>query len=131
MPEKTEISTAAALPAPLSEIFRHIVDRAGAKMVYGDPVTAAGRTIVPVAKIRYGFGSGSGKREDGQRHGGGGGGGLVAKPVGVVEITESATRFLRFAPGWMPLAAVAIGVALGYLLAPRTVQVKVDKTGRA
>ena len=70
----------------LEEVFKSIVDHAGTKTVFGEPVTLEGKTILPVAKVRYGFGGGSG-RKGGEQHGGGGGGGLVAKPVGVVEIT--------------------------------------------
>jgi len=47
-----------------------------------------------------------------------------------VEVTESGTRFIRIGPDWMPLAAVAIGLILGYLFTPKTVQVRVEKPGR-
>ena len=32
------------------------------KSVYGEPITANGKTIIPVARIAYGFGGGSGKK---------------------------------------------------------------------
>ena len=104
---------------PFSDVFKAIVDRAGAKTVYGDPVSAAGKTILPVAKIRYGFGGGGGGRPDAQQHGGGAGGGMVAKPVGVVEITESETRFIPIRSGWALLAAIALGLCVGLLAVPR------------
>jgi uncharacterized spore protein YtfJ len=103
----------------LEEVFRSIVDHAGAKMVFGEPVSAGGRTIVPVAKIRYGFGAGSGAKASGEQHGGGGGGGLVAKPVGVIEVSESGTRFIPFSTPWEFLAAVAAGALLAFLAVPR------------
>jgi len=119
MQETLETPTAMEGQMPFNEVFKAIVDRAGAKTVYGDPVSAAGKTILPVAKIRYGFGGGGGRRPDAQQHGGGGGGGMVAKPVGVVEITESETRFIPIRSGWSLLAAVALGVCVGLLAIPR------------
>lgn len=99
-------------------------------MVYGEPVSVGGKTILPVASIRYGFGGGSGARENSGQHGGGGGGGLVAIPIGVVEITEAETRFLPITSNWMLLAAVGLGVALGFLIVPRRVEVRVEKRRR-
>ena len=91
---------------------------ANVKKVYGDPITVEGRTIIPVASIRYGFGAGSGgsrKSQDGD--GGGGGGGLHAVPVGVLEMTGDRTRFLHFTP-WKPIAISAVaGFVLGVLVA--------------
>jgi len=103
----------------LDEIVRSVVDHAGAKMVFGEPVTVEGKTILPVAKVRYGFGGGAGRKRDGEQQGGGGGGGLVAKPVGLVEITESETRFIRIAPNWNQITAVLAGVFLARLLFPK------------
>jgi uncharacterized spore protein YtfJ len=104
---------------PFKEIFDAIVERAGAKIVYGEPVSAEGKTILPIAKIRFGFGGGTGRRRDNPQHGGGGGGGLVAQPVGVVEITQSQTRFIPIQSGWTFLAAIALGVGVGLLALPR------------
>lgn len=103
----------------LDEVFRSIVDHAGTKVVFGDPIHVEGKTILPVAKVRYGFGGGSGHKRDGEQQGGGGGGGLVAKPVGVVEITASQTRFIPITSSWNLIAAVALGVGLGLLVVPK------------
>lgn len=54
----------------------------GVRTIFGDPVSAEGRTIIPVARVAYGFGGGggSGKRPgqspdvNGEGAGGGGGG---------------------------------------------------------
>jgi len=100
---------------PFEEVFRSIIEHAGAKTVYGEPISAKGKTIVPVAKVRYGFGGGSG-RKDKENHGGGGGGGLVANPLGVVEVTESDTRFIPITSNWPLVGAIALGVAFGLLL---------------
>ncbi len=85
-----------------------------AKSVFGEPVTSGDRTVIPVASIRYGFGVGGGEKDAG-KNGGGGGGGLVARPIGVVEITPEGTRFLPI--GDMRTAALAAlaAFAAGYV----------------
>ena len=95
-------------------VFQSIVDHAGARLVYGEPVSTGQKTVIPVAKIRYGFGGGSGGQANTDRFGGGGGGGLVANPIGVIEITPTGTRFLPLSSPWTVLAAVAVGVCLGW-----------------
>jgi uncharacterized spore protein YtfJ len=97
---------------PYEEVFRSIIERVGVKTVYGEPISAQGKTIVPVAKVRYGFGGGAG-RNDKEKHGGGGSGGLVANPVGVVEVTETDTRFIPITSNWPLVGAIALGVAFG------------------
>jgi len=94
----------------------------GVRTIFGDPISAEGRTIIPVARVAYGFGGGGGSgKRPGQSanvngEGAGGGGGVRAVPAGVVEITADQTRFVAFAD-WRPLAAAtAIGFALGVLL---------------
>lgn len=72
-----------------------IGDIATVKSVYGEPITAHGRTLIPVARIGCGFGGGSGKKQHFEHgEGEGGGGGLGAFPTGVFEISESGTRFI-------------------------------------
>lgn len=114
------LDTATGNQMPFKEVFEAIVDRAGAKLVYGEPVSAEGKTILPIAKIRFGFGGGAGRRRDAAQHGGGGGGGLVAQPVGVVEISQSQTRFIPIQSNWTFLAAIALGVGVGLLVLPRS-----------
>jgi uncharacterized spore protein YtfJ len=99
----------------LQEMFHSIVDQVGAKTVYGEPISAAGRTIVPVAKVRYGFGGGSGRKAADNQEGFGGGGGFVGKPVCVIEITEGATRFIPISSTLPVALAIGLGVCLGLL----------------
>jgi len=96
-----------------------MVEGASAKLVYGDPVSVGGKTVLPVAAVRYGFGGGSGSNPEKAAHGGGGGGGLTAKPLGVVEVTELQTRFIPFNSHWTLLTAVGLGIALGWLITPK------------
>jgi uncharacterized spore protein YtfJ len=108
----------------------HLRTSASVKAVYGDPITADGKTVIPVAKVAYGFGAGSGhgkhakKGEDGklpvEGEGEGAGGGVAARPVGVVEITEQGTKFVQFgAPKKLAITALVgtgIGLAFGWFL---------------
>jgi uncharacterized spore protein YtfJ len=98
----------------LEEVFKSIIEHAGAKAVYGEPVSVNGKTVLPVAQVRYGFGSGG--KGNGQH---GGGGGLIAKPLGVVEITQSQTRFIPIVSSRALVIAVGLGVGLGFLAGSR------------
>jgi len=116
-------------PRNLLQTFKDsLLSNATVKSVYGDPVSLGDRTIVPVARVAYGFGGGFGSRlksgevpavpgDIGPRgpgeEGGGGGGGVAAMPLGVVEVTPTRTRFIRFGEGRRLAAAAAIGLAAG------------------
>lgn len=89
---------------------------ANVKAVYGEPIAAQGRTIIPVAKIIYGYGGGGGTGGVGSdRHGEGGGGGGAARaiPVGVVEVSNQGTRFVSISDRRKLAGAVAMGIGLG------------------
>ncbi len=110
----------------LQQIGESLGSSATVKAVFGEPVHAAGRTVIPVAKVAYGFGggfgTGYGKTEsDKDRHGegGGGGGGVRAFPAGALEITENGTRFIPFPNVQLMAAAFAAGTILGALLLGR------------
>ncbi len=90
-----------SIPASLSTT-------ANVKAIFGEPVEAHGRTIIPVARVQYGFGGGSGGGSMGARaesdrqrqgEGGGGGGGVLCLPLGVIEISQTETRFLPIRRG--------------------------------
>jgi uncharacterized spore protein YtfJ len=97
------------------EMFEKITDAlastATVKSVFGEPIHAEGKTIVPVAKVAYGFGGG-GSRHPGE---GGGGGAVRAFPAGVLEITQNSTRFIPFSDlRWLAGVFIA-GVILSRL----------------
>jgi uncharacterized spore protein YtfJ len=119
MQETMEPPVSAGSKTQFAEVFKSIIEHAGAKIVYGEPVSVDGKTVLPVATIRCGFGGSSGGKGNNWEHGGGGGGGLVAKPLGVVEITQSQTRFIPIVSGRALLFAVGLGVCLGLLAASR------------
>ena len=108
----------------LSIISDKLGSRASVTSVFGDPITAHGKTVVPVARVAYGFGGGFGSgrasdQPDRSGEGGGGGGGVRAVPAGVLEITENRTRFVPFVDWRVAAGAFAAG-ALSALLLRRT-----------
>lgn len=91
------------------------------KTIFGEPISAQGRTIVPVARVAFGFGAGGGNlaRESATakaHEGGGGGGGLVAMPVGVVEVSNNRTRWIPVSGGRRLAATFAAGIGFGLVM---------------
>jgi uncharacterized spore protein YtfJ len=88
--------------------------------VFGEAIEAHGKTIIPVASVKYGLGAGGGgenkKGSDDAIGGSGGGGGVKVTPIGVIEVTETGTRFIRFFDPKMAARLVAGGIVLGLLL---------------
>jgi uncharacterized spore protein YtfJ len=103
--------------------LKEAIVTANVKAVYGEPISVQGRTIIPVAKITYGYGGGGGTGgvgNSGARGEGGGGGGLArAIPVGVVEVTDQQTRFAPITERRKLVGAVVMGIGLGMLLERR------------
>jgi hypothetical protein len=73
----------------------------GARLCYGEPVQADGRTVITVARVRAAGGLG-------QR---GGGGRVDAVPVGFIEISQVGTRFEPIATSASGARALAAGGA--------------------
>ena len=93
---------------------------ANVKAVYGEPIAAQGKTVIPVAKIIYGYGGGAGTGAVGnagvRSEGGGGGGGARAIPVGVVEVSAQQTRFVPITDRRKLAGAAVMGIGLGLWL---------------
>ena len=109
----------------LKNISERIQSSASVKVVYGEPIVAEGKTIIPVARVRYGFGGGGGSQggepttEEGQTHpqtGGGGGGGVDVTPVGFIEVTPDETRYVSIEDRKRIIRAILFGTLLGFLL---------------
>jgi uncharacterized spore protein YtfJ len=108
----------------LQRISESFGSTASVKSVFGEPIHANGRTVVPIAKIAYGFGGGAGTgragaNPDRQGEGGGGGGGVRAVPAGALEITDHSTRFIPFIDVRSVSLAFAAGMVLGRLALAR------------
>ena len=97
----------------LDPIVERLQQSASVKSVYGDPIESTDHTVVPVARIAYGFGSGGGENGEDKESGFGAGGGLAAKPVGALEITDGGTRFVRFDEPRRTLVAFVVGLLVG------------------
>jgi uncharacterized spore protein YtfJ len=147
----TESTTAPGYEAALDEargagngsaidgFVERMAERVGAKAsvraVFGDPIERDGITIIPVARVRWGFGGGAGRgpigmgpgtgnemaggsmTDEGMSGSGtGGGGGATADPVGYLEIGPDGASFRPIvppmpSPGFL-LAAGAAGALL-------------------
>jgi uncharacterized spore protein YtfJ len=107
----------------LQSLHENLGSRAQVKSVFGDPITAEGKTIIPVAKIAYGFGAGSGTGGVGESsargEGGGGGGGVRVIPIGVIEVSNQPSRFVPIGDRKKMAGAVIAGALLGLLYARR------------
>jgi uncharacterized spore protein YtfJ len=115
----------------MKDVLQSLAERlhytASVKTAFGDPLEAQGRTIIPVARVAYGLGGGSGWKADraGEASEGAGvagdpktgGGGIIVTPVGVVEVLPEGTRYIPLGGGASKLAGTFLaGIAVGLLL---------------
>jgi uncharacterized spore protein YtfJ len=96
----------------LLDALADLPEKANVNAVFGDPVTVAGRTVIPLAKVGYAFGMGVGETTGAEDAAGteeaaageaaesvpekavdgvGGCGGVLAHPLAVVEVTPEGT----------------------------------------
>jgi hypothetical protein len=85
----------------LQSLHESLSARAQVKSVFGEPIIAGDKTIIPVAKIGYGFG------------------GVGALPVGVFEVGPQGTRFVAVSDRKKLLGTLLLGAALGLIFARR------------
>jgi len=106
--------------AILQSLKESVLGQADVKAIYGQPITAHDKTVVPVAKVMfaYGAGAGTGRMGNDNPHGeGGGGGGVVrAIPVGVFEVGSQGTRFVSVTDPRKLASVLATGVVVGLWL---------------
>ena len=112
----------------LKELMKTIADRAQSaatvKTIFGDPIVAFDKTVIPVARVAYGFGAGgaSGSESastDDANSGGGGGGGVAVMPEGVLEVSPEGTRFISIGSRKRLIGALVLGAAIGLLIGQR------------
>jgi uncharacterized spore protein YtfJ len=123
-------------PAPFAPVAELLERSLSIRHVFGEPVQHGATTVIPVAKVAYGFGAGGGRgpgrgpkpaldesrssEEDyTDAQGAGGGGGVRMTPVGALEIGPQGIRFVRVHPLAPWCGAVALGLVVGWLLARR------------
>lgn len=112
----------------LKSIVDGLHERVSVDTVYGEPVETNGRTIIPVSKVAYGFGGGYGSNRkpeatddsysnrESDECGGGFGGGMIAKPIGVVEVGDTGTAFVRPDDSPRKISIIVGCVLIGYVL---------------
>jgi uncharacterized spore protein YtfJ len=109
----------------IMELIERSKDAATVERVFGEPIRQGDLIVIPVAKVRHGWGGGQGwgsegakdgqdeslKNGGGEAAGGGGGGGLgfAATPAGVIVIKDGEVR-------WQPVVDVNRIVLGGQLL---------------
>ena len=97
----------------LQAIAERVQSSASVKTIVGEPIRAEGKTLIPFARVAYGFGAGGGHGTSGS----GGGGGVRVSPIGVLEVTPDRTRFIRIGVKRRVLAAFFAGLAAAWLAA--------------
>jgi hypothetical protein len=94
--------------------------RAGVAALFGEPIERGDVTVIPVARVRWGFGAGAGTAgEDAEvaGSGSGGGGGVAADPIGYVEVGPTGSTFRPISPPYpSPLFLLASGITAALLL---------------
>jgi uncharacterized spore protein YtfJ len=111
-----------AANGPQDAFLEKLADKVGAKAsikaVFGDPIVRNGTTVVPVAKVRWGFGGGTGTGPSSEATdapvgtGTGAGGGVTAEPIGYLEIGDEGAAFKPIAAAYpSPLFLLAAGFA--------------------
>lgn len=101
----------------IERIAEQVQIHANAKQVYGEPVERDGTTIIPVARVQWGFGGGGIGRGPVER--GGGGGGARAYPSGFIHLRDGKAEFrpIHDASTMGTLAAAgALGLIAGIVL---------------
>jgi uncharacterized spore protein YtfJ len=111
---------------PLDKMLERVAERIGAqanvKAVFGEPVQRGDVTVIPVARLRWGFGGGAGTGPatlDGPPVGSGtgAGGGVIADPLGYLEVRSDAATFVPLgSPYKNPALVFATGLALALVL---------------
>lgn len=113
----------------LDRLAEHLGGKAGVEAVFGTPIERGGVTVIPVAKVRWGFGGGggrAGKAPEGQEtgEGSGGGGGVAVSPLGYIEIKDGSVEFrpIRDPSALMTMAPVMLAGGISALLVLRGVR---------
>ncbi|WP_422123295.1 GerW family sporulation protein [Planococcus sp. X10-3] len=117
--------------SPVLPIFEKFSKARDVSLVYGDPIEMQGRTIIPVAKVKYSVGAGSGggyelEDEDSESpgyeeveggHGEGAGGSFQIKPVGIYDVTAEKTVYRPIVPIELLLLMPLMVTGLAMLMA--------------
>ena len=80
----------------MQEVVEQLEKLVTTRTIVGEPITVAGKTVIPISKVSFGFGSagGEGKRGEEGGFGGGGGGGAKIEPVAFLVVSEDEVKLL-------------------------------------
>lgn len=79
--------------ALLQSLKDSVLGQASVKAIYGEPISAHGKTVIPVAKIIYGYGAGAGTGGVGDTSARGEGGGAAEeREPSRLALSKSATN---------------------------------------
>lgn len=119
----------AAAAEPMDKLLDRLGERLGSqatvKAVFGEPVERGEVTVMPVARVRWGYGGGAGSGPMGDAttnghepaSGSGGGGGVMADPMGYLEVRSTGATYVPLASPYLnPWLIVAIGVSVGVVV---------------
>jgi hypothetical protein len=120
MDEVRQAVSSAPADRLLERLAEIVSTRAGVQAVFGEPIRQDNLTVIPVARVRWGFGGGAGRADgppSGPASGSGGGGGAAADPIGYLEIRPDAATFRPIrAPYPSPLFLIASGLTVAIVL---------------
>jgi uncharacterized spore protein YtfJ len=109
----------------LDRLGERIGMRASVRAVFGEPVERGDVTIIPVARVRWGYGGGSGTgpvrsdSTDGETisGGSGAGGGVMADPMGYVEVRHDGATYMPLSSPWLnPFVILASGISMAVVI---------------
>ena len=104
----------------LEWLAERIGARASVTAVFGEPIERGDITVIPVARVRWGFGGGEGQGGEATGPTGsglGGGGGAAGDPVGYIEIGPGGAAFRPIVPPYpSPLFLLASGITAAIVL---------------
>jgi uncharacterized spore protein YtfJ len=137
MDEARKAAGGSSIDGFVERIAERVGGKASVRAVFGDPIERRGITVIPVARVRWGFGGGAGRgpiavgpgidAEGAATAGGideglsgmgtGGGGGATADPVGYLEIGPDGVSFIPIgvpmpSPGFLLAAGATAAIVL-------------------
>jgi uncharacterized spore protein YtfJ len=133
--EQAQKASTSSIDGFVERMAERVGAKASVKAVFGEPIERDGITVIPVAKVRWGFGGGAGRgpvavgpgtadeasdptiNEGLSGAGTGGGGGVTADPVGYLEIGPDGAVFKPIlspmpSPGFMLAAGATAALIL-------------------
>ncbi len=106
----------------VERMIERVGGRAGVTAVFGEPIERGDLTVVPVARMRWAFGGGSGGAVpagpgEAGAGGSGGGGGVAGDPVGFLEIGPAGATFRPIVPPYpSPVFVLVAGMTVALMV---------------